>query len=107
MPFVRSLFASSEYSERAKKASLYQDSAVILLTRSQFEGRLHVKASLPATVAREGKLLQAAPLTEYAWKFRYPGDPEQPTSDEAQSALAIARAVSQEILERLPADVRP
>jgi predicted nucleotidyltransferase len=33
---------------------------VLVLTRSQFESRLHVKASLPATVAREGKLLHAA-----------------------------------------------
>ncbi len=33
---------------------------VIPWRRSDFEGRLSVKASLPATVAREGKLLYAA-----------------------------------------------
>ena len=33
---------------------------VIVCTRSYFEGRLHLKASLSATVAREGKLLYAA-----------------------------------------------
>jgi predicted nucleotidyltransferase len=33
---------------------------VIVLTASQFEGRRHVAASLPATVLREGKLLHAA-----------------------------------------------
>ena len=27
----------------------------------------------------EPLLRQAAPLTEYAWKFRYPGDPERPS----------------------------
>jgi predicted nucleotidyltransferase len=32
---------------------------VLVLTREQFEGRLHVRASLPATVLREGRLLHA------------------------------------------------
>lgn len=33
---------------------------VLVLTRTQFDRRLHVVASLPATVAREGRLLHAA-----------------------------------------------
>jgi predicted nucleotidyltransferase len=33
---------------------------VLVWTRQQFEERLHVPASLPATVAREGKVLHAA-----------------------------------------------
>jgi len=33
---------------------------VIVLTRGDFESRLHLAASLPATVAREGRLLYAA-----------------------------------------------
>lgn len=33
---------------------------VLVWTRSQFDGRAHLKASLPATVLREGKLLHAA-----------------------------------------------
>lgn len=33
---------------------------VLVWTRSAFDARLHLKASLPATVAREGKLLHAA-----------------------------------------------
>ncbi len=36
---------------------------------------------------------RAAPLTEYAWKFRYPGEQGGPTRDEAERALAIAREV--------------
>lgn len=36
---------------------------------------------------------RAAPLTEYAWKFRYPGEAEVPPSEEAEEALAIARQV--------------
>ncbi len=33
---------------------------VLVLTRQRFDSRLHLKASLPATVQREGKLLHAA-----------------------------------------------
>ncbi|MBI4321189.1 MAG: HEPN domain-containing protein [Chloroflexi bacterium] len=34
---------------------------------------------------------RSVPLTKYAWKYRYPGEPEQPTREEAESALALAR----------------
>lgn len=50
---------------------------------------------------------RAARLTEYAWKYRYPGDPEDPSREEAESALALAREVYEAVLERLPPDVRP
>jgi predicted nucleotidyltransferase len=33
---------------------------ILVWTRSAFDRRLHLKASLPATIAREGKLLHAA-----------------------------------------------
>ncbi len=33
---------------------------VLVRTRSYFESRLHLKASLPATIIREGRLLHAA-----------------------------------------------
>ena len=33
----------------------------------------------------------AAPLTEFAWKFRYPGDGIDPTREEAERAVAVAR----------------
>ena len=49
---------------------------------------------------------RAAPLTEYAWKFRYPGEPEEPTVEEAEEALAVARETFQAVLSRLPVDVR-
>lgn len=41
----------------------------------------------------EPLLRRAAPLTEYAWRFRYPGDPEEPSAEEAAAALATAREV--------------
>jgi HEPN domain-containing protein len=55
----------------------------------------------------EPLLRRAAALTEYAWKFRYPGDPEEPTQEEADEALAIAREVFDAILARLPNEIRP
>lgn len=49
----------------------------------------------------------AVPLTEFAWKFRYPGDAEDPVPDEAGEALRVAREVYQAITARLPREVRP
>jgi len=45
------------------------------------------------------------PLTEYAWRFRYPGEPEAPTRDEAEEALEIARAAYRVLRDRLPAEI--
>ncbi len=57
--------------------------------------------SLRALADRAGR------LTEYAWKFRYPGESDEPPREEAEGALALAREVYDGILLRLPADVRP
>jgi len=50
---------------------------------------------------------QAVPLTEYAWRFRYPGEPEEPSGEEAQEALQLAQKLLEAILARLPEEVRP
>lgn len=50
---------------------------------------------------------RAVPLSEYAWKFRYPGEIEGPALEEAQAALDVAREVYAAIVARLPADARP
>jgi HEPN domain-containing protein len=49
---------------------------------------------------------RAVPLTEYAWKFRYPGEIDQPTTEEAQEALATARALYEAVLSRLGEEIR-
>jgi HEPN domain-containing protein len=64
------------------------------------EQRLKIDGSLQSLIDR------AVPLTEYAWQFRYPGEPEEPTLEEAQSALAIAKEIYGAIVERLP-EARP
>ena len=50
---------------------------------------------------------KAVPLTKYVWKFRYPDDPDEPSREEAEKALALAREVFDAVLARLPPEVRP
>lgn len=55
----------------------------------------------------KGLIDRAVPLTEYAWKFRYPGEPEEPSQQEAEEALGTARQVYAAIVARLPVEARP
>jgi HEPN domain-containing protein len=57
--------------------------------------------SLETCVAR------AVPLTEYAWRFRYPGEPLEPSSAEALEALGVARELYDAIIERVPNEAWP
>jgi HEPN domain-containing protein len=54
----------------------------------------------------EPLLRRAERLTVYAWAFRYPGDAEAPSVEEAQAALAVARAVVEAMLARRPEEIR-
>lgn len=50
---------------------------------------------------------RAAPLTEYAWRYRYPGEPIEPEPPEkVEAALVLAREVLDAILDRLPGEIR-
>jgi len=53
----------------------------------------------------EPLLREAAPLTEYAWKFRYPGEYEEPAPEEAKSAIETTRNVLKVLSEKLPKDI--
>ena len=46
-------------------------------------------------------------LTDYAWKFRYPGAPYEPTVEEAQEVLALAREAVEAVSSRVPEQARP
>ena len=52
-------------------------------------------------------LLHTVSLTQYAWRFRYPGDPVEPTAEQAADALTLAREVVAAIHSRLPAETHP
>jgi len=45
----------------------------------------------------EALLRESTPLTEYAWRFRYPGDVFEPEPEEVQMALNIALRVVETI----------
>jgi hypothetical protein len=49
---------------------------------------------------------QIVDLTKYAWMFRYPGDPAGPATDDVADALLRARRVIDQILSRLPPELR-
>lgn len=55
----------------------------------------------------EPLLRTAGPLTEYAWKFRYPGDAEEPTGPDAERSLKLAREVLARLTDRVPQEARP
>ena len=65
------------------------------------------KACTEIDPSLEAALRPAASLTQYAWKYRYPGDADEPAPEEAEEALVLARAVQEAILSRLPAEVHP
>jgi len=55
----------------------------------------------------EPLLRRAAPLTEYAWRYRYPGEPFAPPNNEVRAALALAREVVAAVTDRIPDEARP
>lgn len=69
------------------------------------------KTHAPAEIGRqcagvdrslESLLMHAAALRQYAWKFRYPGEPEEPSREEAEISIALAREVYDAIVSILP-----
>jgi HEPN domain-containing protein len=50
----------------------------------------------------EPLLRPAAPLTEYAWRFRYPGEPVEPSRGETDAALRLAETIVAAVTERIP-----
>ncbi|HEV7213819.1 MAG TPA: HEPN domain-containing protein [Chloroflexota bacterium] len=97
-------FHAQQLAEKAMKAFLTWHDRPFRKTHNRVEvgqACVEIDASLQTLLG------QAAALTEYAWAFRYPGDPEEPTLQEAEDALAIGREVYKAILARLPAEVHP
>ena len=75
-------------------------------------GKTHSLEELGAACERIDSTLtpvidKAVPLTQYAWKFRYPGEPEEPPVERAEETLAIARELFEAVVARLPEEVRP
>jgi HEPN domain-containing protein len=98
------LFHSQQAAEKSMKALLAWHDAPFRKTHNLEE----LGQRCVALDATHGAIAgQAAPLTEYAWKFRYPGEPYEPEREEAEQALATARNVYNAILSRLPRKTPP
>jgi hypothetical protein len=89
------------------------DPARVAETKSWFEKAAndlraadHEITAVPPLTSLETLLRRAERLSVYAWAFRYPGDAENPSVEEAQGALAVAREVVEAMLARLPAEIR-
>lgn len=98
------LFHCQQAAEKALKALLTWNGQTFRKTHSISELG-HAVAALAPTLAP--LLKRAVILTEYAWRFRYPGDVEEPTPDELPEALALARQIYDDVLAILPETVRP
>jgi HEPN domain-containing protein len=98
------LFHCQQASEKAWKSFLFWHDVPFRKTHNLRElgGACAVLDPSLASVSQ-----RAEDLTQFAWVFRYPGDEEEPSREEAAEALALARDVYDAILARLPADVRP
>ncbi len=55
----------------------------------------------------EQVLRRAAPLTEFAWKYRYPGEAGEPSPEVAEAALSLAQETYQTVRSRLPKETHP
>ena len=55
----------------------------------------------------EPHLRATAPLTEYVWRYRYPGEPSEPDESEVRQALDRARAAVALVLGRVSAEAHP
>ncbi len=103
-PFTADVvFHAQQAGEKALKGFLTWHGRVFRKTHSLVELG---EACAVIDPSLESLLRRAAPLTQYAWKFRYPGEPESPPREEAESALATAKEVVEALLSRLPRDVR-
>jgi HEPN domain-containing protein len=104
-PVVESVvFHCQQAAEKALKAFLIWHDVPFRKTHS-------IEEIGEACLAIDGTLRdlinRAVPLTEYAWRYRYPSFPEPPSEEETEWALAIAREVRDAVLSRLPDDVQP
>lgn len=98
------LFHCQQAAEKAWKAFLFWNDATFPKThllRELGEACSALDESLRPLAER------AEDLTQFVWLYRYPGDEEEPTPEEAEEALALAGEVYEAVLARLPAEVRP
>jgi len=97
-------FHAQQAAEKALKAFLVWHDREFRRTHDLAElGQLCAAADS----SMENLCRRADDLSAYAWVFRYPGDVQEPSDEDAGQALALAREVYEAVLARLPAEARP
>jgi HEPN domain-containing protein len=97
------LFHCQQAVEKALKGFLTWYDQPFRKTHSLVELGMQCAALEPSI---EALLREAAKLSEYATKYRYPGETTA-VVEEAAEALDLAEEVVAQVLARLPAEVRP
>jgi len=98
------VFHAQQAAEKAIKAFLAWHSQVFRKTHDLLElgeAGARIQPRLAPVLRR------AAPLTEFAWLFRYPSGAADPTSEEATQSLETAGEVVEAVLKELPPEVHP
>lgn len=102
--FSQSVYHSQQAAEKAIKGFLTWHSNIFGKTHNLIElGKdcVRIDASL------ELVMLRAGPLTDYSWRFRYPGERDEPTESQTREAIATADETLKAILSRLPTETHP
>ncbi len=97
-------FHAQQAAEKSLKAFLHWHDVPFRKTH-ELEELVRVCAELDPSL--EAVLEPVVDLTPFAWRFRYPGEPQQPEVGEVEDALQRARAAHEAVLDRLPAAARP
>lgn len=95
------LFHCQQTVEKALKALLAWNDVPFRKTHSLEELG---EACVTLNSALKPLIDRAVPMTEYAWRFRYPGDDEEPSSATVEEALATASAVWKSVATQLPVE---
>ena len=90
-------FHSQQAVETALKALLTRNDHPFRATHDI--GQLAL-ACLEHEPSLEALLRETAPLTEYAWRFRYPGEVFEPDRHEVEDAHRLARRIVEEVSNR-------
>ena len=97
------VFHAQQAAEKAMKGFLTWHDVPFRKTHDLAEIGRQVIALDPAF---EGLSKRAIDLSVYAWVFRYPGDPDEPTAAEGRDALGLAQDVYEALLRGLPSAAR-
>lgn len=97
-------YHAQQAAEKSLKAFLYWHDVAFRKTHELDElGRVVTEIDADLEHAVEA----AVDLTPFAWRFRYPGEPLDPSVEEIAEAAKRAAALNSAILKRLPAETHP